>query len=71
MNGSRFLVEKITCVMGETRVWAMGVPFLFDPFRVGNGGRFYTVDVVHGYSVSRLRRDDQSSPAPGSTRDDR
>src|SRR5712692_9821043 len=33
-NGSRFLVEKITCTMRLTRVCAMIVPFLFDPFRV-------------------------------------
>jgi hypothetical protein len=27
-----FLVEKITCAMSETRVWAMGVPLFIRPF---------------------------------------
>src|SRR5438445_2406565 len=37
MNGSRFLVEKITCTMSETRVWAMGVPFLVRPIQGRDG----------------------------------
>ena len=33
MNGSRFLVEKITCSLSETRVWATGDPFYVRPFQ--------------------------------------
>jgi hypothetical protein len=57
-EGSRFLVEKITCTISETRVWAMGVPFFVRPSQGWEWvGGFYPVGIAHGCSISRLRRE--------------